>query len=151
MKVIPYSLFNYSKSEHYRSSLKQFLTWAESSQLQPPHHFHPTNLPDSLLEQLAFQALFICDPDQGEFEREETDFITFLALAAYSMSKPERPLDLKKICKIKRLKIFLGYARVVLGEYYARMDGSTSHEFLGFADMFNVPLDPSLEALLKNS
>ena len=150
MKVIPYSLFSYSKSEHYRRSLRQFLTWAESAHLQAPEHCHPRNIPDSLLEQLACEALIICDPDQGDYAASETDFITFLALAAYFMTSSSAPSDPKNICKVKRLKIFIGYARAVLCEYYARSEGSINREPLAFCDMFDIPLDPGLEALLED-
>jgi len=151
MKVIPYSFFNYSKSECYRRSLKQFLKWVERANLQPPNHFHPVNIPDSILEQLAFQALLICDPECEDFDSCETDFITFLALAAYSMTKPASLLSSKKLSKPERLRVFFGYARAVLGEYYARVEGLNKPEPAALNDIFNVTLDPSLEMLLKNS
>ncbi|MFK7827135.1 MAG: hypothetical protein AB8G05_23530 [Oligoflexales bacterium] len=151
MKLIPYSFFNYSSSECYRKNLKQFLNWAGGSPLQPPNHFHPVNIPDAILEQLALQALLICDPECDDYDSNETDFITFLALAAYSLTKSMALDKSIKISKIERLKIFLGYSRAVLGEYYARKDNQTNPEPLALNDIFKVDLDPSLEALLQNS
>lgn len=151
MKVIPCGLFNYSKSEHYRRSLKQFLNWAEASQLETPRHFHPENIPDPILEQLAYQALSICDPEHSDFDTCETDFLTFLALVAYCLTVPGAGADLNSMDKLKKYKIFLGYSRAVLSEYFARIDGLEKRESVTFYEIFNVSLDSQLEQLLSNS